>query len=161
MDSRDGVIEDLRALVAKQAAQLKRLTQRVAELELALAKATKDSSTSSKPPSSDITKPRPKRACGRPAHPTRGGQPGHPRQLRKPLPGERVTDTIDYEIYAHEIHRLGLTPTGDWEVMQQIELPDAALQVINHRLAVYQDPAGSLYTPHVPELDGPIFARVY
>jgi transposase len=157
MDSRDVEIEELRALVAKQAAQIERLTQRVAELELALAKATKDSSTSSKPPSSDITKPRPQRACGRRRYPVRGGQPGHPRQLREPLPPERVTDTIDYAIHAHEIQRLGLTPTGACEVRQQIELLDAPLQVTNHRLAIYQDPAGSLYTPHVPELDGPIF----
>lgn len=156
MDSRDGVIEELRALVAQQAAQIERWTQRVAELELALAKATKDSSTSSKPPSSDITKPRPQRACGRRQPPTRGGQPGHPRHLRKPLPPERVTATLDYEIHDHELQRLGLTPTGAWEVRQQIELPDAPLQVTKHRLAVYQDPAGSLYTPHVPELDGPI-----
>src|SRR3954451_13894273 len=157
MDSRDVGIEELRALVAKQAAQIERLTQRVAELELAVAKATKASSTSSKPPSSDITKPRPQRACGRRQHPVRGGQPGHPQQLREPLPPARVTDTIDYEIHAHEIQRLGLTPTGAWEVRQQIELLDAPLQVTNHRLPIYQDPAGSLYTPHVPELDGPIF----
>ena len=157
MDRRDVEIEELRALVAKQAAQIERLTQHVAALELALAKATKDSSTSSKPPSSDITKPRPQRACGRRRTPTRGGQPGHPRHLRAPLPPERVTATIDYEITDDEIQRLGLRPTGDHEVIQQIELPEAPLQVTNHRLVVYQDPAGLLYTPHVPELDGPIF----
>ncbi len=43
MDSKDRQIEELKTLVAA-------LTKRVAELELALAKATKDSSTSSKPP---------------------------------------------------------------------------------------------------------------
>lgn len=157
MDSRDGEIEELRALVAQQAAQIARLTQRVAELELALAKATQDSSTSSKPPSSDITKPRPPKARGRRRSPSRGGQPGHPRHLRAPLPPERVTATLDYEIPDEEIQRLGLRPTGDYEVRQQIELPDAPLQVTNHRLMVYQDPAGFLYTPHVPELDGPLF----
>ena len=127
MDRRDVEIEELRALVAKQAAQIERLTQHVAALELALAKATKDSSTSSKPPSSDITKPRPQRACGRRRTPTRGGQPGHTRHLRAPLPPERVTATIDYEITDDEIQRLGLRPTGDHEVIQQIELQEAPL----------------------------------
>ena len=80
MDSRDSVIEELRALVARQAAQLEQQAKRIAELELALAKANKDSSTSSKPPSSDITKPQPKKAPGRRKKPRRGGQPGHQAQ---------------------------------------------------------------------------------
>jgi transposase len=164
MDSRDVVIEELRALVARQVAQLKRqaavverLTQRVAELELALAKARKDSSTSSKPPSSDIVKPKPKKAPGRRKKPRRGGQPGHERQLREPLPPERVDETIDYEIKDDDIQRLGLAPTGDFEIIQQIELPEAPIHVTDHRLTVYQDADGCLYTPDVPELDGPIF----
>ena len=88
MDSKDKQIEELKALVAK-------LTERVAELELELAKAKKDSSTSSKPPSSDITKPKPKKKPGRRKKPRRGGQPGHLRQLRKPLPPDRVDQTIE------------------------------------------------------------------
>ena len=68
MDSQDKQIEDLKAQVAA-------LLKRVAELELSLAKAQKDSSTSSKPPSSDIAKPKKKRKPGRPRKPRRGGQP--------------------------------------------------------------------------------------
>jgi hypothetical protein len=45
------------ALVKWQAERIEILERRVAELELALAKALKNSSTSSKPPSSDIVKP--------------------------------------------------------------------------------------------------------
>jgi transposase len=71
------------------------LTARIVELELALAKANKDSTTSSKPPSSDITKPMPQKKPGRRKKPKRGGQPGHERQLREPLPPERVDETID------------------------------------------------------------------
>ena len=106
------MIEELRALVARQAAQLEQQAKRIAELELALAKANKDSSTSSKPPSSDITKPQPKKAPGRRKKPRRGGQPGHQRQWRGPLPPERVDETIDYEIEADDVQRLGLAPTG-------------------------------------------------
>jgi len=153
MDSRDAVIEQLRALVAKQAAQLEEQAAqmelqatRIKELELALAKAKKDSSTSSKPPSSDITKPKPKRkkAQGR-KKPRRGAQPGHERQLREPLPPERVDETIEYEIDDGEVQRLGLTPTGDFDVIQHIELPETPVHVTEHRLTVY--PAASSTSP--------------
>lgn len=151
MDSRDQQIEELKALVAK-------LTKRVAELELALAKAKKDSSTSSKPPSSDITKPQAKqKKPGRRQKPRRGGQPGHERHLRELLPPERVDETIDYEIDDREMKRLGLTPTGAFEVLQHLELPETPVQVTEHRLAEYQDADGYLYYPDCPELRGPIF----
>jgi transposase len=150
MDSKDKQIEELKALVAA-------LTKRVAELELALAKANKDSSTSSKPPSSDIAKPKPKKKPGRPKKARRGGQTGHRRQLREPLPPERVDEIIDYEITDEDIKRLGLTATGDFESIQKIELPETPIHVTNHRLTVYHDADGYRYTPYVPELNGPIF----
>jgi hypothetical protein len=58
MDGRDRITEDLRALVARQSQEIAALQQQAAELQLALAKANKDSSTSSQPPSSDIRKPK-------------------------------------------------------------------------------------------------------
>ena len=58
MDARDKIIEDIKKLIVVQSQQIAKLTARVAELELPLDKATKDSLTSSKPPSSDITKPK-------------------------------------------------------------------------------------------------------
>jgi DNA-binding protein H-NS len=80
MDSKDKQIEQLKSLVAK-------LTNRVEELELELAKAIKDSSTSSKLPSSDITQPKgKKKKPPRRKKPRKGGQPGHERHLRQPLP---------------------------------------------------------------------------
>lgn len=150
MDSKDKQIEELKALVAA-------LTRRVTELELALAKANKDSSTSSKPPSSDIAKPKPRKKPGRPRKPRRGGQAGHQRQLREPLPPERVDEIIDYEINDDDAKRLGLTATGDFETIQKIELPETPVHVTDHRLTIYQDANGYFYTPHVPELNGPIF----
>lgn len=157
MDGRDAIIADLRDLVAKQTAQLERQAARIAELELALAKSKKDSSTSSKPPSSDITKRKPRQAPGRRKKPKRGGQPGHERQLREPLPPDRVNETIDYEINENDIQRLGLRPTGEFEVIQHIELPEAPVHVTDHRLAIYRDADGNGFTPDVPELKGPIF----
>jgi transposase len=158
MDSRDQLIQDLRDVIAVQAAQIEKLSQRVAELELELAKAKKDSSTSSKPPSSDITKPKAKQKNpGRRKKSRRGGQPGHQQQLREPLPPERVDETIDYEIDDDEVQRLRLTPTGEFDVLQHIELPESPVIVTEHRLPVYQDVDGNLYIPDCPELKGPIF----
>ena len=150
MDAKDREIEELRAMVAA-------LTKRVAELELALAKANKNSSNSSKPPSSDITKPKPKKGPGRRKKRGIGGQLGRQRTLREPLPEERVDETIDYEIDSDAIQRLGLVPTGDFDVFQHIELPEKPLLVTNHRLTVYQDAEGNLYIPDCPALEGPIF----
>lgn len=137
MDNRDHLINEVRALVAKQAAQLDRQAvqlveqaERIAELELKLAKALKDSSTSSKPPSSDIAKPKPKKRPGRPKKPRKGGQLGHLRKLREPLPEHRVDETIDYEISNEDIQRLGLTPTGEFETVQHIELPETPVVAV-------------------------------
>jgi len=161
VDRRAEVIEELRTLIAKQAAQLAQQAARIAELELALAKAQKNSATSSKPPSSDLTNPPPKRkrpGCRK--TPRCGAQPGHPRHLREPLPPERVDETLDYEITEEDIHRLHLTPTGAFDLIQHIELPEVPVQVTAHRLAVYRAPDGALYipdVPDVPEVHGPIF----
>ena len=137
MDDKDVIIAELRALVADLTARLEAQAARIAELELALAKSKKDSTTSSKPPSSDITKPEPQKKPGRRKKPKRGGQPGHERQLREPLPPDRVDETIDYVIQDEEIERLGLTPTGDFEIIQHIELPEAAVHVTDHLFPLY------------------------
>ena len=158
MDGRDKIIEDLRALVAEQAAKLEKQAARIADLELQLAKALKNSSTSSKPPSSDIVKPKNKnKSPGRPKKRNRGGQPGHKQHLREPLPPERVDEVIEHDLDDDEIDRLGLVPTGDYEVIQHVELPETPVRVTEHRLMVYQDCDGELYLPDCPELKGPIF----
>ena len=98
MDDKDALITELRQTI-------ERLQQRVQELELALARARKDSSTSSKPPSSDLIKP-PKTTTkpgGKRKPPKRGGQPGHKRHLRDPLPQHRVDEWLTYELFDHEV----------------------------------------------------------
>lgn len=62
-----------------------------------LAAARKDSSTSSKPPSSDIVKPKTAQA-GDTATPSRGGQPGHPKHDRAPFPPEQVTQFAEHTL---------------------------------------------------------------
>ena len=107
---------------------------------------------------SDITKPKPKqRKPGHRKKPRQGGQPGHERQLRESLPPKRVDETIEYEIDDGEVQLLGLTTTGDFEVIQHIELPETPVHVTEHRLTVYQDANGQLYILDCPEVKGPIF----
>jgi len=151
------MIAELRAFVEKQARQIASLTQEVSELKLQLAKANKDSSNSSKSPSSDIVKP-PGKKTDRRKKSKRGGQNGHARKLREPLPPERVDEQITYEITDADIHEQGLTPTDDFEIVQHIELLDLPLHVTEHRLRKYLDGHGSTILPDVPELkNGPVF----
>ena len=157
MDAKDRIIEEQQALIKEQQILIEELRREIEELKLKVAKATKNSTNSSKPPSSDITKPKPKKAPGQRKRARRGGQPGHKQELRKPLPPERVDETIDYGIHDDVIDRLGLTPTGDFDVIQHIELPETPVHVTEHRLAVYQDADGQLHIPDCPELNGPIF----
>ena len=69
MDAKDRIIDEQRK-------QIKELTQRVLQLERALAKATKDSSNSSKPPSGDFFEPSKKSSDGKASRKKRkrGGQ---------------------------------------------------------------------------------------
>src|SRR4249919_1788700 len=88
-------------LIAQQAAaeaRFKALQAAVARLQEQLAAARKDSSTSSKPPSSDVVKPPTPLAPGQDKR-QRGGQPGHPRHERALFP----TDRIDLFL-AHPLH---------------------------------------------------------
>jgi len=164
MGTKDDIIADLRRLVERQAKQIDtqakqiaNLLDRVSDLELQLAKALKNSSNSSKSPSSDIVKP-PKKQAKRRQKAKRGGQQGHERKLRKPLPPERVDETIDYEIDDAEVQRLKLIPTGEFETIQHIELPETPVIVTEHRFRLYESPEGDLYYPYAPEVHGqPIF----
>ena len=156
MGKQDSTIADLRSLVARQSRQIEALTAEVKSLKLELAKAKKDSSTSSKSPSSDIVKP-PKKKADRRKKSKRGGQQGHKRQLREPLPADRVNETFVYELDADEVRDRGLTATGEFEIIQHIELLDLPVHVTEHQLRKYLDGQGNTILPDVPELKGPIF----
>lgn len=150
MASKDIIIEELRRIVDEQA-------KRIAELELKLAKALKNSSNSSKSPSSDIVK-RAAKNTDRRKKAKRGGQKGHQRKLRESLPEDRVDETVTYEISDSEVRERNLAPTDEFQITQHIELLDLPIYVTEHRLRKYLDGNGNTVLPDVPELkDRPIF----
>src|SRR5216684_7297700 len=77
-------------------AEIKALRAEMVELREQLASALKNSSTSSKPPSSDIVKPAPASDPDAAKDRTIGGQPGHARHEREPFPPEQVTHSEEH-----------------------------------------------------------------
>ena len=111
----EAIVEALRAEVAS-------LREQLAATREQLAAALKNSSTSSKPPSSDIVKPKPAPTDDSVKR-TIGGQPGHPKHEREPFPAEQVTH--------FQTHVLGSCPccggsvrlNGDKaKVVQQVDI---------------------------------------
>src|SRR5947209_7176249 len=125
----------LRAQLGALQAQMESLQATVAQLQEQLAQARKDSSTSSKPPSSDLVKP-PKPAPPDGASQRQpGGQPGHPRHQRPAFPPELLNGG------AHT-YPPGLCPTcghglqaTDYppRVVQQVEIETVPLCLSEHR----------------------------
>jgi len=114
------------------------LYARIAELEAELARLKKNSTTSSKPPSSDIVKPpRPAPSGGKGRRKRRrGGQPGHPRHTRPPFPPEQVNRTWVYE---WETVPAGWKPLKRFRIVQQVELMEKPYRVAEHRARLYQN----------------------
>src|SRR3954466_16257613 len=124
----------LREQLDAQKAQLDACVERLAILEAELAAARKNSSTSSKPPSSDIVKP-PKPALPEGQDQRRiGGQPGHPRHERALFPPEQVNGgSHDHFCELCPTCGHGLQPsTAAPRVVQQIEIHEVPLSIEEH-----------------------------
>jgi transposase len=114
-------------------AELDQARAKIEDLQEQLAVAKTDSSTSHKPPSSDIVKP-PKNPTtdGSPRAP--GGQPGHPHHQRQPFPPELLTGRFDH---AHSccpdcggpVHTCALPA----RIVQQIDIPQIPHAIEEHR----------------------------
>src|SRR6202051_734628 len=128
-------LDALQAQFESQQAQLKSLEVAFAQLQAQLAAARKDSSTSSKPPSSDIVKP-PKPPLPEGQDKRRiGGQPGHPKHERALFPPEQVNGgSHDYVLDLCPSCGHGLQPTtaAAPRVVQQIEIPEVPLSIEEH-----------------------------
>jgi transposase len=115
--------ERLQEQLRQTQARLDTLQAEVVRLAEQLAKAKKDSSSSSKPPSSDIVKPKPaadqngnKRSIG--------GQPGHPKHEHLLFPPEQVTRFEVHPLHGCPCCGGNLSPNADLaRVVQQIDLP--------------------------------------
>ena len=98
----------------------------------------RDSSNSSKPPSSDIVKPQ-KKGTGRGKHRRQiGGQKGHPRHERIPFAPDDIGPVIPYELPAQQVQ--GLIPLEEWFVLQQVDLVEKPYVVTEYRARKYLDP---------------------
>jgi len=144
----------LSARVAELEKQLAAALARIAELERQLAAARKDSSTSSKPPSSDIVKPpRPvaKDGKGRSRKRRRGGQPGHARHERTPFGPEEVDATWIYEWPAGSFGP-EWKPLDQFDTIQQVDLLPKLFHVTEHRARRYlHRPTGQVFAAPLPE----------
>jgi transposase len=124
--------EEVRRLIDEAVAPLK---ARIAELEAEIAKLRKNSTTSSKPPSSDIVKPpRAAGTGGKRGKRRAGGQPHHPRHIRPPFPPEQVDKTWLYE---WEVTPPGWKPLDRFRIVQQVELLEKPCTATEHRARLY------------------------
>lgn len=112
------------------------LRQLILKLENELTKYKKNSSNSSKPPSSDIVKP-PKKHKNKSKHKI-GAQPGHPKHERPAFEAEQVdkvhTHTLDFcPVCNGALVRANETP----RVVQQIEIIGNPVRIDEHRGVAY------------------------
>jgi len=115
------------------------LRKRLEALEVEVARLRKNSSNSSKPPSSDIVKPpKPPAPSGRRKRRI-GGQPGHPRHDRVVFAPDEINRTRVYELHRCPGcgGRLKRLADGD-RIIQQVEIVRAPVTVTEHRARSYR-----------------------
>jgi transposase len=121
-----------------QAAEIKALRAQVLDLQEKLAVARKDSSTSSKPPSSDIVKPAPPGAGDAGGQRKIGGQPGHPKHEREPFRPEQITH---FEEHLLEVCPCCCGPlrrnAGFACIVQQVDVEKPVLNIEQHTCPEY------------------------
>jgi transposase len=130
MQNKDAIIEQLIEENKMLREKIKLLENRITQLE-------KNSSNSSKPPSSDIVKSiKAIRRLGKKLK--RGGQPGHRKFSRQPFTPKQVDKVVKYKLSKKQAK--GLEPLNEWFVIQQVELPEKMYRVVEYRARKYRDP---------------------
>ena len=118
-------------------AQVASLQADLALVREQLAAARKTSSTSSKPPSSDIVKPKPTENPDGSKR-TIGGQPGHPKHDRAPFPPEQVTEFVEHTLDACPCCGGPLHRNGHFaKVVQQVDVQKPPLVIEQHTSPEY------------------------
>lgn len=119
------------------------------KLQDQIARLKRNSSNSSKPPSSDIVKPQKKGTRGGRRRRKIGGQKGHPRHERIPFAPDDIGPSIPYELSPQQAQ--GLIPLEEWFVLQQVDLLEKPYVVTEHRARKYLDPrAGRIVIAPLP-----------
>ena len=149
-------IERLREENERLRKQLEEQAKRIADLERQLALRQQNSTTTSKPPSSDGLAGQ-QRARGRrvTSRRTAGGQPGHPGHHRELVPPERVDALVDLvpDTCRHCAHRLSARHgVGAPRRHQVTELPPMAAHITEYRCHRRQCPdCGTITRAPLPD----------
>lgn len=150
MTNKDVIIAQLLQQNEQLNQQVQLLTEENQKLRERIARLEKNSSNSSKPPSSDIVNPlstnkkKKKRKIG--------GQKGHPKYNRALFEADEIDRTIIHKISAKEVRRRGLIPLEQTEsALQQIDLPEQLFNVIDHRVQLYLDSRGNIVKAKLPK----------
>jgi len=148
--NKDAIIAQLLQQNQQQADQIRLLTEENQKLRERIARLEKNSSNSSKPPSSDITNPQPENKKKKKRK--IGGQKGHPKHNRPLFESNEIDKTIIHKLPAEEIKRRGLVPLSQTEAaLQQIDLPEKLYNVIDHRVQLYIDSNGKIVKAKLPK----------
>ena len=151
MVNKDVIIERLIEQNQRLTEQNMLLQQEVRQLKETIARLERNSSNSSKPPSSDIINPKPAPQKGRPRK--RGGQFGHSKRTRQPFTPEQIDRTVIHELPAEEITRRNLMPLEQTEsALQQVDQPEKLYRVVDHRVRLYTTPNGTIIKARLPKV---------
>ena len=145
-------------LCAELKAKIAELAARLEKLEAELARLRKNSSTSSKPPSSDIVKPPKPPAKGKRRR-KRGAQPGHPRHQRPPFSLDEIDKTRDYRLTICPDCGGRVEPSDEPpRIIHQVEIIPRPIEITQHRgMACY---CSRCQKTHFAPIDEPVVARV-
>jgi Transposase IS66 family. len=129
MDAKDKRIAELETLLKAALEEIARLKERIAVLE-------KNSSNSSKPPSSDIVKQPKTKPNGKKRK--RGAQKGHKQHLRTPFDETKIDKSIELKLLACPTCGGKLIPSNEPpKKLQQVELVDKPFIVTEFRQVWY------------------------
>jgi transposase len=143
--------ERLKVIEAQQK-EIEALKRLVKELSEKIARLGKNSANSSKPPSSDITKP-PKKEGGEGGKRAPGAQKGHKKHEKPPFPPEQIDHIIVHELSQCPCCGGKLSPVKEnAQTRQQIELATKPYQITEHQYNLYWCETCQAY--HTAEIAG-------
>jgi transposase len=132
------LIERQAEIIKKLEARIIELESQTADLKTIIAHLQKNSRNSSKPPSSDIVKPKTNTPRGKDGIKRKiGGQPGHTKHERLPFPPEQVDQVIEVTLDRCPVCGGGLDEGEEVVTKQQIELVEKPFIVKEYHCHTY------------------------